>query len=149
MLKEGNMHKFLFEQKTWKAKGTYTDEKGKKIAVTGTTVVAHQWNKWVIEGEMIIPMKGDKSLELRNTYNVKPMKEGQVETTWTSENKIVGKFTGKFFVAGDVIVSTYSTKDGKYAGFETFRTLGAGKYEDIGEEYFEGKKLSSWNVTLA
>jgi hypothetical protein len=143
------MHKFLFEQKTWKAKGSYLDEKGRKVGVTGTTKITHQWNRWTIEADMIVPIKGNKAFELRNVYNIKPLKAGQIETTWTSENKIVGKFTGRFFIAGNAIISTYATKDGKYTGYDIFRLLNTGKYENTGEDYFEGKRASSWSVVLS
>ncbi len=141
-------HKFLFEEKTWKAKGTYLDERGKKITVTGTTKVTHKFGKWVVEGDILVPMNGDKTLELRNVYSVKPLKANQTETTWECANKIVGKFTGRFFISGNVIISTYATKDGKYRGYEIFKLLGAGRYENLGEDCFEGKRISSWNLSL-
>ena len=142
-------HKFLFEERAWKTKGTYVDEKGRKNSVTGVTSIKHGFGKWEISGEMIVPLKGDKSLELRNIYRVKPMKPGQTETTWSCENKIVGKFTGRFFIANDTIVSTYATKDGKYRGFETFKWVGGVRYENEGQDFFEDKKISSWSLILS
>jgi hypothetical protein len=142
-------HKFLFEEKTWKAKGTYTDSTGKKIKVTGVTKVKHKFGKWVIEAEMYIPLKGGQSLDLRNVYNVKPIKKGGFETTWTSDNKITGKYTGRFFVAGNVIFSTYSANKGEFVGHETMEYLGAGRYGAYGKLYRNGAMESSWNMNLA
>jgi hypothetical protein len=142
-------HKFLFEEKEWKVKGIYTDEKGRRANVTGKTKVVHKWNKWVIEGEMYVPLKGGKTLDLRNIYSVKPVKKGSTETTWTSENKISGKFSGRFFIAGNVIFSTYTDKKGGYVGHETMEYMGSGKYNGYGKLYKNDEMVSSWKVTLS
>jgi hypothetical protein len=142
-------HKFLFEEKEWKAKGFYTGENGKKTDVTGKTVVKHKSGKWILEAEMYVPMKGGKTLDLRNVYEVKPFKKGSVETTWTSENKINGKFTGRFFVAGNVIFSTYVDKKGDYVGHETMEYMGNGRYNGYGKLYYNDELASSWKVTLS
>jgi hypothetical protein len=142
-------HKFLFEEKEWKMKGTYTDDSGKKLNVTGKTKITHKWNKWVMDAEMFVPMKKDKSFDLRNTYFVKPVKNNGFETTWTSENKISGKFFGRFFIAGNVIFSSYSDKKGEYVGHETMEYMGAGKYTGSGKLYYRDKLASSWKVNLS
>lgn len=142
-------HKFLFEEKNWKVKGTFTDGNGRKTSVTGSTKVIHRKNKWIIEGKMYVPLKGGKTLDLRNVYDVKPFKKGSVETTWTSDNKISGKFTGRFFIAGNVIFSTYTDKKGGYVGHETMEYMGSGKYSGYGKLYKNDEMDSSWKVTLS
>ncbi len=142
-------HKFLFEEKEWKAKGTYTDGGGKKIKVTGKTLVKHKMGKWIIEAEMYIPLKGGKTLDLRNVYVVKPVKKGGFETTWTSENKIIGKFNGRFFIAGNIIFSTYYANKGEFVGHETMEYQGNGRYGATGKLFRDGKMESSWNVVLS
>lgn len=142
-------HKFLFEQKEWKMKGTYTDDRGKKLNVTGKTKIIHKWNKWIMEAEMFVPIKKDKTYDLRNIYEVKPIKAGGFETTWTSANKISGKFYGRFFIAGNVIFSNYADKKGEYVGHETMEYMGAGKYMAYGKLYYREQLASSWKVLLS
>ena len=141
-------HKFLFEAREWKAKGTYSDSSGKKIKVTGRTKVIHKMGKWIVEAEIYVPLKNGKTLDLRNVYNVKPMKKDGFETTWTSDNKITGKYTGRFFIAGNVIFSSYSSKKGEFIGFETMEYLGSGRYGAYGKLYKGGDMESSWNMVL-
>jgi hypothetical protein len=142
-------HKFLFEEKEWKVKGTYTGEDGKKTNVTGMTKVTHKPGRWIVEAEIYLPLKGGKSLDLRNVYEIKPFKKGSAETTWTSENKISGKFSGRFFVAGNVIFSSYTDKKGGYVGHETMEYMGGGKYNGYGKLYQNEQLASSWKVVLS
>jgi hypothetical protein len=142
-------HKFLFEEKEWKVKGVYSDDSGKKLNVTGKTKIMHKLGKWIMEAEMFVPIKKDKTFDLRNTYIIKPMKKDGFETTWTSENKINGKFSGRFFIAGNVIFSSYSDKKGEYVGHETMEYMGAGKYTGSGKLYYREQMVSSWKVILS
>lgn len=141
-------HSFLFEEKKWKVKGVYTDEDGKKTKVTGLTMVKHNFFNWVIEAELFVPLKGNKTLDLRNVYKVKPMKKNDPETTWISENKIIGKFTGRFFIAGNIIFSSYYSKDKDYIGYETLEYMGGGKYNGYGKLFYKGKMNSSWKIEM-
>ena len=147
---EGKMnHKFLFEEKEWKLKGTYTDDKGRRTNVTGKTTVLHKFGKWEVDAEMYVPLKGGKTLDLRNIFNIKPFKKNGFETTWTSDNKIIGKYTGRFFIAGNIIFSTYSARNGEYVGHETMEYIGGSKYAGYGKLFHNGDMESSWKVTLS
>lgn len=141
-------HVFLFVPKEWKVKGNYTDENGRRIKVEGFMKIAHKSGNWAMNVELVVPMKGGKSLDLRSVYKVKPVKKGGVETSWTSENKITGKCSGRFFVAGPSIISTYTTKNNQYAGFETFKFTGGGRYENEGAIYQGTERVSSWKLSL-
>jgi|YelNatPaOPRAMG01_1025707.scaffolds.fasta_scaffold23982_3 hypothetical protein len=141
-------HNFLFEEKKWKVKGTYTDEDGKKTKVTGLTIIKHNFFNWIIEAELYIPLKGGKTLDLRNVYKVKKITQQDVETTWTSENKIIGKFFGRFFIAGNIIFSSYFSKNKEYVGYETLEYMGGGKYNGYGKLFYKDKMNSSWKIVM-
>jgi len=142
-------HSYLFEQRLWKAKGIYIDENGKKIRTEGVTEVLHKGGHWIIEGIMRLPMKANKVLELREVYKVKKLGKKAVETEWVSDNPLTGKLKGKFHFAGNFIVSTYSSQDKKYSGFETMELVGESKYINKGSLFLEGARVSSWEVVLA
>jgi len=62
---------FLEEQRLWSAKGTYIDEKGRKIKATGETEVLFKKGKITIETTMRLPVKANKMLELKNSSKIK------------------------------------------------------------------------------
>ena len=141
-------HSYLFEQRLWKAKGIYIDENGKKIKTEGVTEVLHKGGNWIIEGIMRLPMKANKVLELREIYRVKKLKNKAVETEWVSDNPVTGKLKGKFHFAGNFIVSTCSSQDRKYSGFESMELVSENKYVNKGSLFLEGERVSSWEVVL-
>jgi hypothetical protein len=143
------LHTFLVEPRLWKAKGTYTDENGRKIKAAGETEIFHKGGNWLIEGLMRLPMKDNKMLELRTTYKVKPLKKNSHETEWESDNRTTGKMKGKFLIAGNFIVSTYTSQDNKYTGFETLELIGENRYMNKGYLFFNDVKVSEWEVVLS
>mgnify|MGYP001225663516 FL=1 len=140
---------FLEEQRLWSAKGTYIDDKGRKIKATGETEVLFKRGKITIESTMRLPVKANKMLELKNVYHVKPVKKGRHETEWESKNPTSGNFKGKFLIAGTYIVSTYISTDNKYTGFETFEFRQDGSYMNKGCLFFGDNKVSEWEMVLS
>jgi len=112
--------------------------------------VKHKRSLWSIENEIIVPMRNNKSLDLRSVYKVKPVKESAVETAWESDNRVIkGKFNGRFFFFGGKIISTYASKDGVYKGFEIFEYTGSGRYENTGSLLLGERPVSSWRLSLS
>ena len=139
---------FLEEQRLWSAKGTYVDDKGRKIKATGETEVLFKKGKITIETTMSF-RKTNKMLELKNDYHVNPVKKGRHETELESKNPTSGNFKGKFLIAGTYIVSTYISTDNKYTGFETFEFRQDGSYMNKGCLIFGDNKDSEREMVLS
>ena len=62
-------------------------------------------------------MRGNRPALQHNRYEIEPMRAGARSTHWTSSNPVLGTLRGRFVLAGDSILSFYSSPTGRYHGF--------------------------------
>ncbi len=139
-------HSFLFERGTWTAQGFFRDGEGRTVQASGKVEVSHEGDIWINEGYM--ELETDSPVRLRNRYEIVPFLPGSDTTTWTSSNPALGKLTGKFIIAGDSILSSYVSEDGKYEGTEFLKMIDSRTYANRGALLTSGKLVSIWSVTL-
>ena len=93
-------------------------------------------------------MKGDRPSLHHNRYEIEPFAPGARSTHWTSTNPAVGALRGRFVLAGDAILSFYSSPTGRYRGFECLQQRDADRYFARGTFLDEDKVLSAWAFEL-
>lgn len=116
------------------------------MQASGKVEVSHEGDIWINEGYM--ELETDSPVRLRNRYEIVPFLPGSDTTTWTSSNPALGKLTGKFIIAGDSILSSYVSEDGKYEGTEFLKMIDSRTYANRGALLTSGKLVSIWSVTL-
>ena len=70
-------------------------------------------------------------------------------THWSSTNPAIGALRGRFVLAGDAILSSYSSPTGRFRGFECIQRFDEGRYSVRGTLLDEDKVLSSWALELS
>ena len=93
-------------------------------------------------------MRGERPALHRNRYEIAPFSPGARSTHWTSENPAIGTLRGRFVLAGDAILSLYTSGTGRYRGFECIQKLDDARYSVRGTLLEEDKVLSSWSLEL-
>jgi hypothetical protein len=96
----------------------------------------------------VLRVKGDRPAMHHNRYEIEPFAAGARSTHWTSVNPAVGALRGRFVVAGDAILSFYSSPTGRYRGFECLQQRDAARYTVRGSFLDEDKLISSWAFEL-
>jgi len=139
-------HTFLFREGAWRAEGEYRDGAGVVAAVDGETRVRHEAGKWLTDGVMRVRSKAPQ--EHRNRYEIAPFSPGSRATHWTAENPSIGTLHGRFVVAGDAILSFYSSATGRYRGFECMQQKDARHYTVRGAMLEQDKVISTWVLEL-
>jgi hypothetical protein len=86
--------------------------------------------------------------EQRSRYDIAPFSPGSPATHWTAENQNLGTLNGRFVVAGDAILSFYSSATGRYRGFESMQKKDAKHYAVRGAMLDHDKLISTWVVEL-
>lgn len=139
-------HAYLFEEGVWQANGTYTNEAGEILAVTGESIVTHGKESWRIEGTL--RLGADPEVNFRNDYQIVPFPAASDATTWHSDNPAIGRLKGRFALVGEAILSAYRSEDGLYQGMESLRRTGPESYEGFGALFRGDTRVSSWSVEL-
>lgn len=139
-------HTYLLTPGTWRADGSYTNEDGEQIAVTGESIIDHGDTEWTVTGFM--RLSTDVEVEIRHDYRVEPF-EGNDSTPWRSNNHALGTLEGHFAIIGDNIISAYGSVDGRHHGVECLRRLGEDSYEGVGVLFQGERRVSSWSVRLS
>jgi hypothetical protein len=49
-------------------------------------------------------------------------------------------------VQGDLILSTFSSEDGQFTGYEVLRRRSDSHYSNLGELFFQDRRHSSWSL---
>ena len=93
-------------------------------------------------------MKGPRPALQHNRYEIQPLRSGARSTHWTSSNPVLGTLRGRFVLAGDSILSFYSSPTGRYHGFECLLQKDDKRYSVRGAMMEEDKVLSSWALEL-
>ena len=139
-------HSFLFREGVWRARGTYWDAAGEAAQVEGETRIVHAAGQWRCEGVMRVA--GAARAETRSRYDVTPFAPGARAAHWTSHSASFGELRGRFVVAGDAILSFYSSASGRYRGFECIQQLDDTHYRARGALLEDDRILSTWAVEL-
>ncbi len=93
-------------------------------------------------------MRGERPALHHNRYEIAPFSPGARSTHWTSNNPAIGALRGRFVLAGDAILSFYSSPTGRYRGFECIQRRDEARYSVRGTLLEEDKVLSSWGLEL-
>ena len=139
-------HAFLFREGRWRVAGEHCDGAGHRTSTEGETRVRHLPDKW--QSESVMRLKVAQSTEHRNVYEIAPFSPGALSTHWSSDNATLGTLRGRFVLAGDAILSFYSSATGRYRGFECIQRRDASHYFARGAMLEEDKVLSTWAVEL-
>jgi len=139
-------HTFLFREGTWRARGEYRDGAGAPTPVDGETRIRHEAGRWVSEGLMTV--RRNPPQEQRSRYDIAPVSPGSQSTHWTAENQNLGTLNGRFVIAGDAILSFYSSATGRYRGFESMQQKDAKHYAVRGAMLDQDKLISTWVLEL-
>ncbi|MHB9156342.1 MAG: hypothetical protein ACYC5N_11770, partial [Endomicrobiales bacterium] len=82
--------------------------------------------------------------EIVNSYRIVPFTPNRDSTRWASHGPLLGGLSGKFVLAGDTVLSVYSSENGGYTGTESMIMAGSNEYRSRGCLLKEGRKVSSW-----
>lgn len=138
-------HTYFFESLTWVANGTYYDDKGNLFDLTGEVCINHSEDQWTLGGYMEVAF--EKPVKFTNNYLI--TKTNDLSTlNWQSHNPALGVLKGKFEIAGNYIISFYTSEDGIYSGTETLIQVDEYTYHNVGVSLKDGKKMSSWTTLL-
>ncbi len=144
-------HTFLFKEAVWKANGRYCDEDGEIVDVKGKFVISLQPEVWQIECLMGLSSKPEskfRTIEYKNSYEIKPFGKGKDFTYWVSLHSALGKMDGQFVIVDDTILAPFKTRSGTMRGTEFFRKINNFQYENKGTLLERNRKTSSWSLTL-
>ncbi len=139
-------HTFLFREGAWRAAGEYRDGAGSATMVEGETRVRHETGRWV--SESVLRVKSNPPQEHRNRTEVTPFSAGALSTHWSGENPSIGSLNGRFVLAGDAILSFYSSATQRYRGFECMQQKDAKHYRVHGAMLDQDKVVSTWVLEL-
>ena len=101
---------------------------------------------WRFEG--VLRVMGPRPALQHNRYEIEPMRAGARSTHWTSSNPVLGTLRGRFVLAGDSILSFYSSPTGRYHGFECLQQRDDNRYSVRGAMMEEDKVISTWALEL-
>lgn len=138
-------HTYFFKSLEWVAEGTYYDDNGNSFGLTGEVYIGHSESQWTLSGYMEVEF--EKAIRFTNNYLI--TKTNEISTLeWQSHNPALGVLKGKFEIAGNYIISFYTSEDGIYSGTETLIQIDEYTYHNVGVSFQDGKKMSSWTAIL-
>ena len=141
------MHTFLFDPGVWTSRGTFWRADGEPLEAQGRTEIAHHPDCWLLCGTLRV--LGSPPVEFVNAYSISlPGRDGTC-MKWTSENATLGKLSGTFTVVGTSILSVYTCSASGYHGSEHLGQVDASHYQSAGILLLNGRRLSSWQMTLS
>jgi hypothetical protein len=140
-------HTWLFEPGRWIAEGLFWQGGEVERRGRGYSIVRHESDRWVIEGEMEI--LADPVIRFRNVYDIAPPKRDARAVPWQSENPSVGRLTGTFVVVGASIMSLFQSADRVHLGSECLTQLDARRYQACGVFRSNDAVISTWSMTLS
>lgn len=141
------MHTFLFDPGVWTSRGTFWRADGEPLEAQGRTEIAHHADCWLLCGTMRV--LGSPPVEFVSAYSISPPGRDGTCMKWTSENATLGKLSGTFSVVGTSILSVYTCGASGYHGCEHLGQVDANHYQAAGILLLNGRRLSSWQLTLA
>lgn len=139
-------HTFFFEEGVWVAKGVYFDRHNTSIPLAGEVLITHKENLWI--NNAFMKLKGVKLLEIRNQYEIVPLKKNRDFSTWKSNSSSMRKLKGEITVVDDSIISVYKCEGSEYYGIEYLIKIHDDLYANRGYAFKGNMKLSSWSIEL-
>jgi hypothetical protein len=97
----------------------------------------------------VLRLRGDPTRVTHNRYEIEPFAEGGRSTHWVSTNPAIGALRGRFVLAGDSILSFYSSPTGRYRAFECLMRENERAYSARGSLLDEDKVISTWALELS
>jgi hypothetical protein len=97
----------------------------------------------------VLRLRGDPTRVTHNRYEIEPFSDGARSTHWSSSNPAIGSLRGRFVLAGDAILSFYSSPSGRYRGFECLQQKDERRYTARGSMLDEDKLISTWALELS
>jgi hypothetical protein len=139
-------HTFLFEEGTWNVEGEHRDASGALSPVSGENAIRHEPGVWHFEAAL--RLRGDPLRVTHNRYQIEPFSAGAASTHWSSNNPVLGALRGRFVVAGDAILSSYTSPTLRYRGFECIQQRDTRRYSVRGAMLEEDKLMATWALEL-
>ena len=96
--------------------GEHRDAAGAVSAVSGENSIRHEAGRWQFEA--VLRLRGEPLRVTHNRYQIEPFSPGASSTHWSSNNPVLGALRGRFVIAGDAILSSYTSPSARYRGFE-------------------------------
>jgi len=140
--KSNTLHASLFSSGSWKTKGCYYDDAGKPTLAEGHTKIFHRSKHWFAKNHL--HLSNSKTLDC--VYQVEA--SGTNTANWTSSNSLLKGCQGRFQVQEDLILSTFSSEDGQFSGYEILQRLSDSHYTNLGELFFHRQRHSSSSLEL-
>jgi hypothetical protein len=97
----------------------------------------------------VLRLRGDPTRVTHNRYDIEPFADGARSTHWSSTNPTIGALRGRFVLAGDTILSFYSSPTGRFRGFESLKKITEKNYGARGALMDEDKLISTWALELS
>jgi hypothetical protein len=132
-------HTLFVREGRWQISGSTVDVAGNPNIVIGYVVVVHDGRKWIVEEQIN---------ESVNRYEAEPLPAGATATRLDGTNGAIGAVTGAYVFFEDVILATYRSTDGHYAGVESMRMIDADRYQTRGALFLDDGHVSSWSLVL-
>jgi hypothetical protein len=142
MKNHNTLHASLFSPGFWEVHGCYCDDKGTPVWTEGQTRISFRAGSWCSEN--YLQMSDNRTI--RTCYQIEA--SGTDTANWTSRSSLLDKCSGMYLVQGDLILSTYSSDDGKYTGHEILRRHSDNHYTIFGELYCRSQRDSTWSLEL-
>jgi len=140
-------HTFLFEPGVWVGTGAFWTADAQELAADGRTEITHRDDCWLIAGSLHVLCS--PPVTFVNNYVVEPPERDPTTLKWSAETSAIGKFHGTFSVVGPAILSLYASEgEAAYRGTEHLVQINPDEYEAYGVLMADGRRLSSWRVTL-
>lgn len=139
-------HTFLFREGEWSVAGEFTAGDGSVTPADGEARIRHLPDRWLFES--VMRLRGAKTVESSNRYEINPFAPGSLATHWIATNPAIGTQHGRFIVAGDTILSFYATATGRHRGYECLMQRDERAYSARGVAMNEDRPLAMWAVEL-
>jgi hypothetical protein len=137
---------FLSVPGRWLATGICWDGQGREHPTTGENTVSHESGVWISSG--IMRVHSEPPIEFENRYEIQPLRSGELSTTWTSENPVLGMLKGTFTFLENVLLSVYYAADRSFHGSECLELLDDNTCNVTGVFLHGSRRLSSWRIQL-
>jgi hypothetical protein len=115
-------------------------------SVSGENSIRHEHGLWHFEA--VLRLRSDPLRVTHNRYQIEPFLPGAASTHWSSNNPVLGALRGRFVIAGDAILSAYTSPTSRWRGFECIQQRDARRYTVRGAMLEEDKLVSTWALEL-
>ncbi|HET6469667.1 MAG TPA: hypothetical protein VFG43_14930 [Geminicoccaceae bacterium] len=139
-------HGFLLTPGQWRVDGIFLDAGGVAVAARGTVLIRHGPDSW--HNLTRIELSTSPARAFENRYEIAPLVAAAASTPWRAFNAQFGAILGRFVLVEEMILSSFTSEDGRYQGGETFRRVDDGHYDNAGWLALGAEVLSRWRLDL-